>query len=152
MEARVLQQVRAVDPAATIGEKLEMPRPAGPEGIVPHSDSSAATYAAVVRGVAVERAGKAVPTVLLPKPITVKKSRQIRPRRSNGGLGRSHMRRIPKARSKLVGAAKHLAPAIGLLGSFSPELAKALRIIMGALRPLSKLLPLLKHIKTSPHK
>lgn len=161
MEARVLQQVRAAEPAAAIDEKLVISQPASLSDVAPRAENLAVTYATVVRGVAVEKEGKSVPTVLLPKPLPIKAACTARPRRRALGTRRpaarprrplSSARRKTRARSNPGGMLKRLSSVAGLLGGLSPELADAVKVIMGVLRPLVKLLPLVRHMKLQPRK
>lgn len=158
MEARILQQVRAAEPAATIGETRDFPPLAEADSAhtPPRSENQGTTYAAAVRGVTVERDGKAVTTVLLPKPVAVRRPRQrkhlMRTRRSLKKNLPQRSRKVPSTVSNFGELLSGLGPAIGLLGSINPELAKALKVIVKGLQPLLKLLPLLKQLKATHHK
>lgn len=153
LEERALQQLQVVNPTAKIDEGLtaaptlpsEVARPAEP----------GKTFAAVVRGIAVEEEGQAVPAAFLPKPVKI-----VRPKRlPNRKVGQSAKiaklgKRVTKARTGRTKGTNELAQLLGWLSSlsdilvaFNPQLAEAVRTIERALQPLLALLPLVRRIK-----
>lgn len=143
MEARVLQQVRALTPSAAIAPEI-IEKPADRHAAAP---TPGKTFASVVRGIAVTENGVTAPAVLLPKPRPFpRKQRATRLRRLPARPARRPKMKQQKPtapRAKPVtGQFDGLAATADLLQAFSPQAAKAVRTLMTHLQPLLSLVQL----------
>lgn len=149
MEARALQQAQVMNPEAVIDEGL---RAATTTSLASEATSSAEptkTFAAVVRGIAVEKEGKIVPAVLLPKPKKITRPKQRRSRR----VTRKRTLRAPACSARGAADANQILEDLSslskLLVAIDPQLAEAVRTVSRTLQPLLALVPLVQRIKVS---
>lgn len=147
MEARALQQVQVVNPAAVIEEDL---RPASTASLAPNAAGPAEpvkTFASVVRGIAIQKEGQTVPALLLPKPVKIR-----RPKRQAGRkISRGRVTRSLAARARGAGKPARtlggLSSLANVLVALNPQLAEAIKTIEQLLRPLLALIPLVRRAK-----